>query len=145
MTWQADDVPRIIEQMPMGVMVTAPTGSIEYANAHLCAMLRVDLERLAGADLAAFRASASASLNDQMRLRLLAGGHWQEEAHFRRGSGELLHVFESAYPLRDAEGRVTHFTHFLQDLSLLRISETLRNLAFHDGLTGLPTGNLFHN
>jgi diguanylate cyclase (GGDEF)-like protein/PAS domain S-box-containing protein len=145
MAWQPDDVSRIIEQMPIGVAVTAPTGSIEYANAQLCGMFRVDVERLAGVDLASFRASASASQRDHMKLRLLAGGPWQDEAHFRTGSGELLHVFESAYPLRDTEGRVTHFTHLLQDLSFLKISETLNNLAFHDRLTGLPTGNLFHN
>ena len=145
MAWQPDDASRVIEQMPIGVAVTAPTGSIAYANACLCRMLRVDLERLAGVDLASFRASASASQNDHIRLRLLAGEPWQEEAQFRTGGGELLHVFESAYPLRAPEGRVTHFTHVLQDLSPLILSETLKNVAFHDGLTGLPNRNLFHN
>ena len=144
MTWQPEDLSRIIEQMPIGVAITAPTGSVEYANARLCGMLRVHFERLAGADLASFRA-ASALQNDHMRLRLLAGEPWQEEAQFRTGAGDLLHVFESAFPLRDPEGRVTHFTHVLQDLSLLKVSETLKNLAFHDELTGLPNRNLFHN
>jgi diguanylate cyclase (GGDEF)-like protein len=145
MAWQPDDVSRVIEQMPIGVAVTAPTGSIEYANAHLCRMLRVDFERLAGVDLASFRAVASASRNDHMRLRLLAGEPWQEAAEFHTGSGELLHVFESACPLRDTEGRVTHFIHLLQDLSLVKLSETLNTLAFQDTLTGLPNRNLFHN
>jgi diguanylate cyclase (GGDEF)-like protein len=145
MTWQPDDAPRIIEQMPIGVAVTAPPGAIEYANACLCGMLRVDPERLAGVDLATFRAPAGAPQRDHMKLRLLAGESWLEEAQFRTGSGELLHVFESAYPLRDPEGRVTHFAHLLQDLSSLRISETMKNLAFQDGLTGLPNLSLFHN
>jgi diguanylate cyclase (GGDEF)-like protein/PAS domain S-box-containing protein len=139
------DVSRIVEQIPVGVAVTTPAGSIEHANPHLCRMLGLDAQRLAGVNLADSRISSSAAQNDHMQLRLLAGESWQAEAQFRAESGDVLHVLESAYPLRDAEGRVTHFAHFLQNLGLLKISETLKNLAFYDKLTGLPNQNLFHN
>jgi len=144
-TWQMDDLSKIIEQIPVGVAVTAPPGSIAYANPHLCRILGLDPAGRPGVNLSDFRISGSPLHDDHMRLRLLAGESWREEAQFRTGSGDVLHVLESVYPLRDPEGRVTHFAHFLHDLSLLRISETLKTEAFYDKLTGLPNRNLFNN
>lgn len=145
MTWRTHDISQVIDQIPVGVVVTAPSGSIEYANPHLCRMLRLDPAGLAGVDLAELRALGGAGQGDHMKLRLLAGQSWQEEAQFRAGNSDTLQVLESAYPLRDTGGRVTHFMHFLQDLAFLKISETLKTLAFYDKLTGLPNRNLFHN
>jgi diguanylate cyclase (GGDEF)-like protein/PAS domain S-box-containing protein len=139
------DLSQIIEQLPIGVAVTTPMGSIEYANPHLCRMLALDAERLEGVNLADLRALGGASKSDHLRLRLLAGESWHEDAQFRTGNGETIHVLESAYPLRDLEGRVMHFVHLLQDLALMKVSETLRSLAFYDRLTGLPSRNLFQN
>ena len=144
-TWQAHDLSRTLMQIPVGVAVTEPSGAIEYANPHLCKALMLHPERLADVNFSELRMSDNGLLNDHIRLRLLAGGSWQEEAQFRTGAGDTLHVLESAYPLRNAEGRVTHFVHLLQDLSLLRIPETLKSQAFYDKLTGLPNRNLFHN
>jgi diguanylate cyclase (GGDEF)-like protein/PAS domain S-box-containing protein len=144
-TWRRHDLSQLIEQIQIGVAVTLPLGSVEYANPHLHRMLELEAAQIWGADLAWFRFSGSVSRHQQMKRELLAGRPWQEETQFRNGSGNALHVLESAYPLRNSEGRITHFIHFLQDLSLLKLSETLKSLAFYDSLTGLPNRNLFHD
>jgi diguanylate cyclase (GGDEF)-like protein/PAS domain S-box-containing protein len=144
-TWQRHDLSQIIEQIPIGVAVTLPLGSIEYANAHLRRMLGMDPTQISGVDLARLRLPGRVLPHEQMKRELLAGKPWREETQFRTGAGDTLHVLESVYHLRDVEGRITHFMHFLQDLSLLKLSETLKNLAFYDSLTGLPNRNLFHD
>ncbi len=145
MTWRTHDLSQIIEQIPIGVAVTLPSGSIEYVNPHLSGMFRSPPARLEGVDLAELRISGTSSQNERMRRRLLAAEAWREEAQFLTGSGDRLPVLESAYPLRDNEGRVTHFIHFLQDSSLLEISEPSKSPMFYDELTGLPNRNLFQN
>jgi len=144
-TWRTHDLSQIIEQIPIGVAVTLPSGSIEYVNPHLSGMLRSPPARLEGVDLAELRISGSSSQNERMRRRILAGEPWREEAQFLTGSGDKLLALESAYPLRNNEGRVTHFIHFLQDSSLLEVFEPSKSLMFYDKLTGLPNRNLFQN
>jgi len=145
MTWRTHDLSQIIEQIPIGVAVTLPSGAIEYVNPHLSAMLRSPPSQLEGVDLGDLRISGSSSQNERMRRRLLAREPWREEAQFVTASGDKLPVLESAYPLRDKEGRVTHFIHFLQDSGLVEISEPWMSAMFYDKLTGLPNRNLFHN
>src|SRR5712671_2637698 len=145
MTWRTHDLSQIIEQIPIGVAVTLPSGAIEYVNPYLSAMLRSPPAQLDGVDLADLRISGSSSQNERMRRRLLAREPWREEAQFVTASGDKLPVLESAYPLRDKEGRVTHFIHFLQDPSLVEISEPSMSTMFYDKLTGPPNRNLFHN
>ncbi|HEY6864129.1 MAG TPA: sensor domain-containing diguanylate cyclase [Burkholderiales bacterium] len=145
MTWRKHDVSEVIEQVPIGVAVTLPLGTVEYANPRLLELLQIDAGRVLGALLRDFRASASASRDHAIRRRLCAGASWQGETQLRTAGGEVRHVLESVFPLRDRAGRLTHFIHFLQDMGALEAAETLSSLAYYDSLTGLPNRNLFND
>ena len=145
MTWRKHDLSEVIEQVPIGVAVTLPLGTVEYANPRLLELLQVDAGRVLGALLRDFRASASASRDHAIRRRLCAGSSWQGETQLRTAGGEVRHVLESVFPLRDRSGRLTHFIHFLQDMGALEAAETLSSLAYYDSLTGLPNRNLFND
>ena len=145
MTWRKHDVSEVIEQVPIGVAVTLPLGTVEYANPRLLELLQIDAGRVLGALLRDFRASASASRDHAIRRRLCAGASWQGETQLRTAGGEVRHVLESVFPLRDRAGRLTHFIHFLQDMGALEAAETLSCLAYYDSLTGLPNRNLFND
>jgi diguanylate cyclase (GGDEF)-like protein len=144
-TWRRHDLSRIIEQIPIGVAITLPLGTVEYANSYLHQMLRLEVDQLSGAELGRLKLSGSFTEHQQIRRQLLGGEPWQGETQFRIGAGETLHVLESAYPLHDHEGRIAHFIHFFQDASLFKLSEALKSLAFNDSLTGLPNRNLLND
>jgi diguanylate cyclase (GGDEF)-like protein/PAS domain S-box-containing protein len=146
MTWRKHDLSEVIEQIPIGVVVTLPMGTVEYANPRLLELLQIDPERLFGGLLNEFRAAGTGSASDQaIRRRVSAGGSWQGEAQLRTAGGEVRHVLESIFPVRDKSGRITHFIHFLQDIGALEAAETLSSLAYYDSLTGLPNRNLFND
>ncbi len=145
MSWHKNGLHRVIEQIPVGVAVTLPDGKIEYANPFFRRLLDLGAARLPRARLSALRGKGTVMLEDEIRQRLLSDGSWQGETEFVARKGAACHVLESVYPLHDERGSVTHFIHFMQDISALKHAEMLSSLAFYDSLTGLPNRNLFND
>lgn len=143
MTWRRHNLSHVIERLPIGVAVTLPIGTVEYANPHLCRMLGHGAAQMLGKTLARFAADGGAAYSIEILRRLPAGESWQGESRYRTAANDVRHVLESVFPLRDEEGRITHFMHFLQDVGAMKVAERLSSLAFYDGLTGLPNRNLF--
>ena len=145
MTWQKHSLVKVIEQIPIGVAVALPDGTIEYANPCLCRLLGLNVAQLSRVDLAQFRTAGAVPPREEIRQSLFAGLSWQAETQFRTEKGDARHVLESVYPLYDEAGTITHFIHFLQDIVALKYTEMLSGLAFYDSLTGLPNRHLFND
>lgn len=145
MSWKKRSLSKVIEQIPIGVAVTLPDGTIEYANPYLRRLLGSSAAQLSKAGLGRFRSAGAVPPRDEIRQSLLAGLSWQGETQFRTEKGEACQVLESVYPLHDRAGTITHFIHFLQDISARKYAEMLSGLAFYDSLTGLPNRNLFND
>src|SRR3954471_8902116 len=79
MTWRRHDLSEVIEQIPIGVAVTLPLGTVEYANPRLLELLQVDSGRVLAGLLLNLRPSASASRDHAIRRRLYSGTSWQGE------------------------------------------------------------------
>ncbi len=145
MAWQKHGLSQLIEQLPVGVAVTLPDGAIRYANPCLARLLGLGQSQLVGRGLMEFRRASPTDLGLKLRGSLLAGQVWQEESQLRAQNGETYYFSEWAYTLRDEAGTITHFVHFLQDVSAIRHTEALYRLAFYDVVTGLPNRNLFND
>ncbi|HXF67130.1 MAG TPA: sensor domain-containing diguanylate cyclase [Burkholderiales bacterium] len=135
MSWRERDLSKIIEQIPIGVAVTLPDGTIEYANPHLCRLLGARRGELAGTPLSRYARGQQAPTPAPGGCR---------EIQVSGGSG-ALDILESVYPLHDARGTVTHFIHLWQDISAQKQLDSLSALAFYDSLTGLPNRNLLRD
>jgi signal transduction histidine kinase len=48
---------------------------------------------------------------------IIEGGEWQGEFHNRKKNGELYWVFTSISPIRDSDGKITHFLGIQEDIT----------------------------
>ena len=138
MAWRDAVFTKIIEQLPIGVAVTLPTGILEYLNPCLCNLLGTCREEATGSALTRFISVTSEPLRTGARYP--HAGRTQ----LRSRSGKICDVLESVHALRDGAGNVTHFVHIVQDVRAQTQSSNLSG-AFYDGLTGLPNRNLLND
>lgn len=141
----ADGLPRpmrwllaAIDRIPIGIALTRPDGILEYVNPRLSAMTGHSSHEVLGLGIDAIRCADDGARLDQIRPLLLARDQWEGEARYRDRAGGFLPVLESICPVREPGGSVAGFVHFVQDMTSQRLVESLRRLAFYDGLTGLP-------
>ena len=143
MAWHKQDLLRNIERIAVGMAITRPNGTVEYANAYLSKMLGVRSGEPVELPLSLFEPRAGPSGQDESRRQPGTGKTKCREVRIHGSSGNMLDVLYAVYPLCDDAGVVTHYVHFLQHLGDERQLERLSRLAFYDNLTGLPNRNLF--
>lgn len=144
MTWRKRDLSKIIDHIPLGVAITLPDGTLEYANPYFCKLIGARSGELVGTPLACWL-PANASANRGVGESASAGPAWRGETCIRVSGGGSLDVLEAVYPLRDETDAVAHLIHLVQDISAQKQLEHLSAFAFYDGLTGLPNRNLLND
>lgn len=144
MSWREHGFSKVIEEVPLGVAITRPDGTLEYANAYLRKLIGVRGEELVGAPLSRFARPVVVGPHGEPRDFSGAAQNPRREVRIC-GSEETLDVLESVYPMHDTAGAVTHFMHLLQDISAHKQLGVLSTLAFYDSLTGLPNRNLLND
>ncbi len=139
----AEDKVRIlssaVQQSPVAVLITDPMGRIEYVNPKFEQITGYSAGEAVGRDL-------GFTLLDQggpeamatLRARINDGTEWRGEFCSVRRDGQLLWEYVSISPLRDEQGKISHFVIIKEDISVRRsYEERLRRQAHFDDLTGL--------
>lgn len=142
MDWHKQDLLRNIERIAVGMAITRPDGTVEYANRYLYKMLGVRIGEPIALSFARFESGGASSGQGESGQRLDDIEPGWDTVRIYGSGGKMLDVLHAVYPLRDDAAVVTRFVHLVQDLGVEQQVEALHRLAFYDALTGLPNRNL---
>ena len=129
MVWHKQELLRYIERIAVGMAITRPDGTVEYANRYLCKMLGVRSDEPVELPFSLFEPGAGPSGQDESRRQPGTGETKCRELRIHSSGGKMLDVLHAAYPLCDDAGVVTHDVHFLQYLGDKQQLERLSRLG----------------
>jgi PAS domain S-box-containing protein len=135
-----------VEQSPASVIITDTAGTIEYVNPKFTEVTGYGAEEAIGRN-PRFLTSGEMSREEYEHLwqTIRNGREWRGEFHNRKKSGELYWELASISPIRDTEGRITHFLAVKEDITERRTLENqLRHSQKMDAI-GQLAGGIAHD
>jgi diguanylate cyclase (GGDEF)-like protein/PAS domain S-box-containing protein len=133
-----------VEQGASAVLITDAAGTIEYVNHKFVETNGYGPEEAVGRTPRILKADGNDPAVYQDLWRAIKDGQeWRGELINRRKSGETYWCAIVISPIKDEQGRITHFVGVQDDVSERKTTEeTIRQLAFYDPLTELPNRRL---
>ncbi|MDO3377875.1 putative bifunctional diguanylate cyclase/phosphodiesterase [Geoalkalibacter halelectricus] len=138
---------RAIEQSPSVLVITDAHGLIEYVNPAFTRVTGFAAEEVLGKSPALLSSnSQQESFYREMWETIRAGQEWRGEFFNCRKNGECYWERATISPVKDAQGRVTHFLKVAEDVTARKSAdEKIHSLTYYDSLTGLPNQILFRD
>jgi diguanylate cyclase (GGDEF)-like protein/PAS domain S-box-containing protein len=129
-----------IEQSPTSVLITDAGGVIEYVNAKFTEVSGYTKWDLAGKNIRFLKSAYMSEREYEEMWRTVASGcEWKGDVYNKKKNGELFWEKVAIFPIKTADGRITHFIEVKEDITRQReYEERLLRQANFDGLTGLP-------
>ncbi|HRH81209.1 MAG TPA: EAL domain-containing protein [Thiobacillaceae bacterium] len=133
-----------VEQSPTNILITDLKGRIEYVNTACLRDTGYSREELLGANPSILKSGKTPESTYRDLWDALGRGEtWEGEFINRRKDGAEFVEWAVIAPVRDAEGRATHYLAVKQDISeRKRAQAEIQNLAYFDPLTRLPNRRL---
>lgn len=101
---------RAVEQSPSSVMITDRQGFIEYVNPNFLHTLGYTYEEVIGKKPNILKSGVHPPhFYKKLWETILSGKEWRGEFCNRKKNGELIWELQSISPIREAEGKITHF------------------------------------
>jgi diguanylate cyclase (GGDEF)-like protein/PAS domain S-box-containing protein len=128
-----------VEQSPAAVLITDPTGTVEYVNPKFTRVTGYTLEEARARTPSLLKAEGmSEEAYGDLLDRLASGKEWHGEVRSRRKNGSRYWELVSISPVVDPNGAITHYVAVKEDISDRKDYEAqLEYLSTHDELTGL--------
>jgi diguanylate cyclase (GGDEF)-like protein/PAS domain S-box-containing protein len=136
---QVRKLSRVVDQSPAMVMITDTAGNIEYVNPRFTEVTGYHLGEVLGRNPRLLKSGETPDREYRELWGTIAcGGEWRGELLNRKKSGERFWESVSISPIRNVDGRITHFIAMGEDVTRRKMAEEeLVHAATHDALTGL--------
>ncbi|MEO5335975.1 MAG: PAS domain S-box protein [Magnetospirillum sp. WYHS-4] len=113
-----------IEQSPVSVVITDLNGAIEYVNPRFCQATGYTLEEVQGRNPRILQSGRTApEVYDDLWRTLMAGAVWHGEMVNKRKNGDIYWEFASISPIKDRDGRITHYVGVKEDVTNRKMDE----------------------
>ena len=138
-----DDVRKLslaVEQSPASVMITDPTGVIEYVNPKFVDVTGYSTEEVLGKSPQILNSGYTPpEYYRELWKTVLAGREWRGEFHNKKKNGENFWEYASVSPIKDHNGEITHLLAVKEDITVRKQHEEqlLRQMNY-DNVTDLP-------
>jgi|GEM_PF-626344 len=109
---------RAIEQSPTTVVMTDPTGTIEYVNPKFSEITGYSSEEAVGENPRILNSGTHPpEYFQQLWETISSGKEWRGELCNRKKNGELYWEYASISPIRNSEGEITYFVAVKEDIT----------------------------
>lgn len=137
---------RAVEQSPVSIVVTDHNGTIEFVNPYFTQVTGYPPEEVLGKN-PRFLKSGETPAAEYQRLwtTVLAGKEWRGTFRNRRKDGTFLWETALISPVRDPEGKITHFISIKEDITEKRLLEARLLRAQRMESIGNLAGGIAHD
>lgn len=136
-----------VENAPVEMMITDAGGRIEYVNPQFCATMGYTVSDVLGKNANMVSSGMTPpEIYGDMWKTIQKGETWRGEILNRTKDGELIWEFLAISPIREKDGRITHYLAVKENINSRKLAaDRIRRLATHDMLTGLANRVLFRD
>ncbi len=113
-----------IQQNPALIMITDPSGTIEYVNPKFTKVTGYTIEEIKGKNPRVLKSGfTSNAVYNILWKTIKSGGTWQGEIQNKKKNGEPYWESQIISPIVDEQGNVTHFVAVKEDITLRKFHE----------------------
>jgi len=120
---------RIIEQSPTSIVITDLEGNIEYVNPRFCAISGYKYEEVIGKNPRVLKSGETPAEGYSELWKTISNGQvWRGEFHNKKKDGSLYWEFAHIAPVKNEQGRVTHFISIKEDITSKKAIDESRKM-----------------
>lgn len=106
-----------VEQSPVSIIITDLDGNIEYVNPKFTDVTGYGFDEVRGRNPRIFKSGEMPAEGYRSLWETIQSGEWRGEFHNRKKNGELYWESASISPIRDENGKPSHFIAVKQDIT----------------------------